>query len=155
MALSDAAIGDIETLKQRYPDIAAAILPSLYIAQRETGMIDDDAVRTVASALQMEPIRVREVATWYTMYHKKTIGRHLVEVCTNLSCHINGGQELLEHLCKELGVRPGSTTEDGRFTLREVECLGSCGTAPAMQVDGVFHENLTAEKASAVLRAAD
>jgi NADH-quinone oxidoreductase subunit E len=155
MALSEASKKEIAALKARYPEKAAATLPALYVAQRERALVDDEAVREVAALLELDEIRVREVATWYTMYHKQPVGKHLVEVCTNLSCHLNGGQELLQGVCKELGIQPGGTTADGRFTVHEVECLGSCGTAPALQVDGTFHENMTPDKVAAVLRAAD
>ncbi|MFH1810219.1 MAG: NADH-quinone oxidoreductase subunit NuoE [Pseudomonadota bacterium] len=155
MALSEASKKEIASLKTRYPDRAAATLPALYVVQRERELVDDEGVREVAALLELDEIRVREVATWYTMYHKHPVGKHLVEICTNLSCHLTGGQELLDSVCHELGVKPGETTADGRFTVHEVECLGSCGTAPALQVDGDFHENMTPEKVAAVLRAAD
>jgi len=146
---------EIAAIRDRYPEPAAATLPALYVAQREFGHLDDEAVALVAAALDLPEIKVREVATWYTMYHKRPIGTHLVEVCTNLSCHLCGGRELLQGICDELDVKPGQTTGDGRYTVCEVECLGSCGTAPAMQLDGEFHENLTPEKVAAALRAAD
>jgi len=146
---------EIAAIQERYPERAAATLPALYIAQREFGHIDDEAVALVAGELELPEVRVREVATWYTMYHKAPLGRHLVEVCTNLSCHLRGGKELLDGVCRELKVKPGGTTEDTRFTVCEVECLGSCGTAPALQIDGEFQENATPEKLAAALRAAD
>jgi len=145
---------EIEQICQRYPTRAAALLPALYLAQREWGVIDDDAIGAVAAALGVPAVRVREVATWYTMFRTRPEGRHLIEVCTNLSCHLCGGRELLDAICRELGIKPGETTADGRFTVREVECLGSCGTAPVMQLDGGFVENLTIEKATAALQSA-
>lgn len=145
----------IQELCNRYPDSerAAAVLPGLFLAQQECGVIDDKVVGDVAAALGMPPVKVREVATWYTMIHKQPVGRHHVEVCTNLSCHLRGGDELLTCVCKELGIKPGETTADGRFTVSEVECLGSCGTAPALQIDGVFHENQKPESVAALLKA--
>ena len=145
----------IERIRARYPEPRAALLPALYAVQAERGFVADDDVPTIARLLDIPEVRVREVATWYTMFHRRKVGRHLVEVCTNLSCHMRGGDELLRCLCRELGVEPGQTTRDGRFTVREVECLGSCGTAPVMQVDGEFHENLTPERALEVLRDLD
>ncbi len=155
MFFSEQAVQEIKEIKARYPDPAAATLPSLYVAQREHKFIDDEAIAAVAELLGQSKISVREVATWYTMYHKEPVGTHLVEICTNLSCQLNGGAELLQGICAQLGIKPGETTEDGRFTVHEVECLGSCGTAPAMQIDGEFHENLTLEKVSEILRAAE
>jgi NADH-quinone oxidoreductase subunit E len=145
---------EIEQLCQRYPTRAAALLPALYLVQRELGIIDDDAVAIVAGELGVPAVRVHEVATWYTLFKQRPEGTHLIEICTNLSCHLCGGRELLDAVCRELGIEPGETTADGRFTVREVECLGSCGTAPVMQVDGEFVENLTVEKATAALRSA-
>ncbi|MBN2362014.1 MAG: NAD(P)H-dependent oxidoreductase subunit E [Deltaproteobacteria bacterium] len=145
---------EIERLCERYPTRAAALLPTLQAAQRELGALDEAAIGMVAGALGVPAVRVQEVATWYTMFKLRPEGRHLVEICTNLSCHLCGGSELLDAVCRELGVRPGETTADGRFTVREVECLGSCGTAPVMQIDGAFVENLTLEKATAALQSA-
>lgn len=155
LAFSEDVQKEIAEIRSHYPDAAAATLPTLYVAQREFKMIDDEAIALVAKQLDLPEIHVREVATWYTMYHKKPVGKHVVEVCTNLSCHLRGGKELLDGICHELGINAGETTKDGRFTVAEVECLGSCGTAPAMQVDGEFHENLTADKVAAALRSAD
>lgn len=155
MFFSEQASQEIESIKARYPEAAAATLPALYVAQREHKFIDDKAIAAVAEALGQSEIHVREVATWYTMYHKEPVGTHLIEICTNLSCQLNGGAELLQGVCEQLGIEPGGTTEDGRYTVHEVECLGSCGTAPAMQIDGEFHENLTLDKVSAILRAAE
>ena len=152
--LSPQAKQEIEQLCARYPTRAAALLPTLYVAQRELGVIDDAAIALVAAELGVPAVRVREVATWYTMFRTQPEGRHLIEVCTNLSCHLCGGRELLDAVCHELGIQPGETTSDGKFTVREVECLGSCGTAPVMQIDGAFVENLTVEKATAALRSA-
>jgi len=145
---------EIEQICQRYPTRGAALLPALYLAQRDFGIIDDDVIGVIADELGVPAIRVREVATWYTMFKLRPEGAHLIEICTNLSCHLCGGRELLDAVCRELGIKPGETTSDGKFTVREVECLGSCGTAPAMQIDGAFVENLSIEKASAALRSA-
>jgi NADH-quinone oxidoreductase subunit E len=94
---------------------------------------------------------VDEVATFYVMFHTKPVGRHVVEMCTNVSCCLTGAEKIWAHLQKKLGVKPGETTADGRITLREVECLGSCGTAPAMLVDDEMHERLTVEKVDEIL----
>lgn len=155
MFFSEQAQQEIAELKTRYPDPAAATLPALYVAQREHKMITKEAIEAVAEALGQPTVKVREVATWYTMYHKEPVGQHLIEVCTNLSCQLNGGAELLAGICDQLGIKPGETTSDGRFTVHEVECLGSCGTAPVIQLDGEFHENLTLDKVSAILRTVD
>jgi len=105
----------------------------------------------VAELLGVSPARVDEVATFYLMFHTRPLGRHLVEMCTNVSCCLTGAERIWAHLKKKLGVKPGETTADGRITLREVECLGSCGTAPAMLVDEEMHERLTVEKVDEIL----
>lgn len=141
----------LAALVGRYPNRAAACLPALHLVQEVHGAVDVEAVELVASALEMPIGRVQEVATFYTMYHRKPVGRYHLEICTNLSCSLLGAEHLRDALSKELGIRPGQTTRDGMFTLEEVECLASCGTAPVMQVNGEFHENLTPESLRALL----
>jgi len=136
----------------RYPNKAAACLPVLHLCQEEHGVIDAEVVAYVATALDLPPGRVEEVATFYTMYRRKPAGRYHIEICTNLTCSLMGAEHLREVLAKELGIQPGQTTRDGMFSLSEVECLASCGTAPVLQVNGEFHERLTPETLRALLR---
>jgi len=133
-----------EVLRRYPPDRkAAAMIPALRIGQEIFGHLSAPVQRLAAERLGTSPTRAEEVATFYLMFHTRPIGRHLVEVCTNVSCCLAGGERIFEHLRGRLGVENGGTTADGRYTLREVECLGACGTAPAMLVDEEMHERLT------------
>lgn len=129
----------------RYPNKAAACLPVLHLCQEQQGVVDAEVVAFVAESLGVPPGRVEEVASFYTMYRRKPVGRYHLEICTNLSCSLAGAEHLREVLGRELGIQPGQTTRDGLFTLTEVECLASCGTAPVMLVNGEMHERLTPE----------
>ena len=131
---------------------ASALLPLLDIAQRQSdGWLPQPALDYVADFLSMPPIRVYEVATFYTMFNLKPIGRHHVQVCTNLSCWLRGSDEVLESCRKHLDIEVGETTENGAFTLNEVECLGACVNAPMMQVGDDYYEDLTAETTTRIL----
>jgi NADH-quinone oxidoreductase E subunit len=140
-----------ERLLTRYPNREAAILPTLYLAQREFGHLSDEAIMYVADLLGFTPARIYGVATFYTMYNKKPVGKYHLQVCRNLSCSLMGAEHLIERVSEKLGVKPGETTADGRFTLSTVECLGSCGTAPVMQVNDDYYENLSEESIDAIL----
>jgi len=135
----------------RYPNKAAACLPVLHLCQEQQGVVDAEVVAFVAEALGVPAGRVEEVASFYTMYRRKPVGRYHLEVCTNLSCSLAGAEHLREVLGRELGIQPGQTTRDGLFTLTEVECLASCGTAPVMLVNGELHERLTPDGVRALL----
>jgi NADH-quinone oxidoreductase E subunit len=150
-AFSDTARRELEAILSRYPDKEAAILPALYLAQREFGYLSDEAIVVVADLLGFTPARIEVVATFYTMYNRKPVGKYHVQICRNLSCSLLGAEHLIEHVSKKLGIRPGKTTPDGKFTLSEVECLGSCGTAPVLQLNDDYHEDLTEEKIDALL----
>ena len=146
-----------ETLKEfqatvaRYPKKEAAMLPVLYLAQREFGHLGPEAIDYVAKLMEQAPARVHGVVSFYTMYNMAPIGRHHIQVCRTLPCALRGAEEVTEFLKKKLGIECGQTTPDGRFTLSEVECLASCGTAPMMQVNDDYYENLTAEKIDQIL----
>ena len=135
----------------RYPKKEAAMLPVLYLAQREFGYLGPEAIDYVAKLMDQAPARVRGVVSFYTMYNMTPIGRHHIQVCRTLPCALRGAEEVTEFLRKKLGIECGQTTPDGRFTLSEVECLASCGTAPMMQVNDDYYENLTAEKINQIL----
>lgn len=128
---------ELAEIVKRYPPDrkAAAMLPALRLGQELFGHCSTAVQRLAADRLGTSPARAEEVATFYVMFHTKPHGRHLVEICTNVSCCLTGGERIFEHMKAKLGVANGGTTADGRITLREVECLGSCGTAPAMLVD--------------------
>ncbi|MGA6994575.1 MAG: NADH-quinone oxidoreductase subunit NuoE [Candidatus Deferrimicrobiaceae bacterium] len=151
LAFSEETRAKHERLLTRYPNRQAAILPTLYLAQREFGYLSDEAILYVADLLGFTPARIYGVATFYTMYNKKPVGKYHLQICRNLSCSLMGAEHLIGHVAKRLGVKPGETTADGRFTLSTVECLGSCGTAPVMQVNDDYYENLTEESIDAIL----
>jgi NADH-quinone oxidoreductase subunit E len=137
----------------RYPAErkSAAMIPALRLCQDVLGWVPPEAMSLCAERLEVPPARAREVATFYVMLHTEKPGRHVVDLCTNVSCALRGAERLLAYMEKKLGVRAGHSTLDGRFTLREAECLASCGTAPAMLVDERFHENLTEAKVDQIL----
>ena len=132
----------IEALFPRYPWKRGALLPALYFVQEEHGYINPEQARAVAELFELQPVDVYEVLTFYNMFFTEPQGRHHVYVCSNLPCSLRGGRTLLKRIEAHLGVRAGQTTPDGRITLGHEECLGSCGTAPMMRVDGQYHENL-------------
>lgn len=129
----------------------SAVMSALRIVQEEHFYLTQELMDAVADYLDMAPIAVYEVASFYTMYEHQPVGKHLVNVCTNISCKLRDSDGVVNHLQNKLGIKLGGTTEDGRFTLRAVECLGACVNAPMMQVDKDYHENLTAESIDAVL----
>jgi len=148
---SDAGKREFERLLSRYPDKDAVILPALHLAQKEQGYVSDGAIVYIAELLSTSPARIEGVATFYTMYNRKPVGKYHVQICRNISCSLLGAEHLIGHVSKKLGVKPGETTPDGKFTLTKVECLGSCGTAPVMQVNDDYHENLDEARIDAIL----
>jgi len=153
LEFSDRERREIATLVERYPEgkQAAALLPVLHLAQDRFGHLDADVQRLVAETLDVHPARVHEVVTFYEMYHEHPEGQFHLEVCTNISCHLCGGDAVLEHLQQKLGIRPGQITEDGMFSLMEAECLASCGSGPMMKVGLDYYECLTIEAVDALL----
>lgn len=138
----------------RYPEAhrRAATLPALWLAQEQHGWLPSEVLAYVAERVGAPAAHVLGVATFYTMFLTEKPGEHLVEVCTSVSCCLNGGRETLAYVCDKLGIRPGQTTPDGKFTVRGAECLGSCGTSPMAQIDNdVYVENLTEAKVDALL----
>jgi NADH-quinone oxidoreductase subunit E len=150
-AFSDAGKREFERLLTRYPDKDAVILPALHIAQKEQGYVSDGAIVHIAELLGTSPARIEGVATFYTMYNRVPVGKYHVQICRNISCSLLGAEHLIGHVSRKLGVKPGETTPDGKFTLTKVECLGSCGTAPVMQVNDDYHENLDEARIDAIL----
>ncbi len=140
-----------EEILTRYPNKRAAIMPTLWLAQKEFGHLSNDTLAYVGSLLDLSPAFVASVASFYTMYYKKPMGRHHVQVCTNLSCALVGSDDILDCVKKKLGIGTGETTADGKFSLDEVECLASCGTGPMMQIGDDYWEDLTTEKTLEIL----
>ena len=130
----------------------SALIPLLLlVVQRERGYIDNAGVNFLAQKLDLEVTDVWETATFYSMFNMRPVGRHHIQICKTLSCKIMGEPEITEHICNKLGVHAGETTADGKFTVSLVECLGSCGTAPMMQIGFDYHEDLTIEKVDKLL----
>jgi NADH-quinone oxidoreductase E subunit len=142
---------DLEEIKATYPDGRAAVLPALYSAQREFGWLSQEALEAVAQGLNIPKALVKGVATFYSMYRHEPKGRHLVQLCTNVSCMILGAESLLDLLKNKYGLEPGGTSADGRFSLVIMECIGACDEAPAMLVDEDFHSGLTGENIGGIL----
>ena len=141
----------VDALVARYPEPKAAMLMVLWEVQKANGWIDPEAEAWVAERLGTSPAQVHGVVSFYTMYKQKPMGRHHIQVCTTLSCMLRGSDELMQHLEGKLGIKEGEVTEDGKFSLCRVECLGSCGTAPMFQLNDDYHEDLTIEKVDKLL----
>ena len=144
-----------DALRAQYPAemSASLVLPLLHCLQREHGWIHEDEAAMVADYLGLPAMQVLEAVRWYTMFKQAPQGRHVLKVCRNIACALRGAEDLITHLQRTLGVQAGQTTPDGRFTLETVECLASCGTAPAMQVGDTYHERLTPAKVDSIIGA--
>ena len=133
---------DVRKIAKRYPDARSATLPALRLAQERDGWLSPETLREVADALELTPAYCKSVATFYDMYHLAPVGKHLVEVCTNLSCALAGAQNVVDAFESELGVKPGETTPDNEVTFRTVECLGGCGYATVVAVDHRYKQHV-------------
>ena len=142
---------EVQEIKVRYPDWRSAALPALRLAQEKHGYLSPDALRECAEALGATPAFCEAVASFYDMLHLAPIGRHMVEVCTNVSCALVGAQQVLENFEQELGIRAGETTEDGEVTLRPIECLGGCGWATIVAIDGRYRTYVKPEDVSGIV----
>ncbi|HEX5031043.1 MAG TPA: NADH-quinone oxidoreductase subunit NuoE [Candidatus Eisenbacteria bacterium] len=143
MALSDRAKSQIRELLKTYETNQSALIPALHVAQGDQGWLSEETQREVAQILEISSQEVRGVVSFYTMFLQKPAGKYLLQVCRNLSCSLRGGHKLTKQIEDKLKIKQGETTTDGRFTLIEVECLGSCGTAPVMMVNDKYVEDLT------------
>jgi NADH-quinone oxidoreductase subunit E len=144
--LSDALKTKFDKVIARYPLKRSAIVPLLLFGQDEVGYVSDELVEEIARRVEVRPIEVIETISFYSMLHQKPIGKYNFQVCTNVSCMLRGGEDILAHCARRLGIGHKQTTADGIFSLEEVECLGACCGAPAMQVNYDFYENLTPAK---------
>jgi len=145
--ISEQAKARMRALAARYPSGRSAVLPSLYIAQQEEGYITQAGLQAVAEAIGLTVDDVESVSTFYTMYYQQQPGKKVIKVCTSISCYLRDCDTLVEHLEKRLGIKRGETSPDGNYTLMTVECLASCGTAPVLQVNEEFVENVSLKMA--------
>ncbi len=148
---SDAARERLKKILSRYPTSRAALLPLLAWAQETNGWVSGRAMEEIAYALDLTPAYVHSVATFYTMYNKRPVGRYLIQVCTNIGCHLNRGEEVMERFLEETGTEPGETSENGLFTVIEVECLGACGFATVVQINEDYVENVTPDRVAGIV----
>ncbi|MEA3291365.1 MAG: NAD(P)H-dependent oxidoreductase subunit E [Pseudomonadota bacterium] len=151
--LSPQSLAEIERELAKYPpdQMQSATMPALRIAQDQERWLSPALIEEVAELLGIPAVRALEVASFYSMYELEPVGEIKIGVCTNISCMLRGSGEVVEYLEQKLGVKMGGTTDDGRFTLKEVECLGACGGAPMLQLDRAYHENLTPDKIDSIL----
>jgi NADH-quinone oxidoreductase subunit E len=150
-ALTQERERELQNILTRYPNPQAACIPLLHLCQEQNGWVSDDVIQFVATRLDLPAAHVQGVVTFYTLFNQKPVGKHQVWVCHTLPCALRGGENLLHHCEKRLGIHAGETTKDGKITLRTAECLASCGTAPMMQVNKDYYENLTPERVDEIL----
>ena len=154
MNFSENALKEVQRIIAFYPDgkQKSALIPVLHLAQQEFGgWLSADTMDYVAGLLKLDPIEVYEVATFYSMFNLKPVGKHMFEVCQTGPCMLNGSDDIVKYIYDKLGIKPGETTADGLFTLKTVECLGACGYAPMMQMGEHYREHLTKEKVDAIV----
>ena len=148
-----ALLEQFDTLRRQYPPEmnTSLVLPLLHSVQDANGYVTEAYAHAIAEYLGMPPIQVVEALTWYSMFDREPQGRYVIKVCRNIACSLRGSERIVAHLQQRLGIKVGETTPDGRYTLKAVECLASCGTAPAMQVNRTYHEQLDEAKLDAIL----
>lgn len=151
MILTEESVKKIKEKAKQYPRRKSAILPALTIAYQQVGYVDPDIYNEISRIIKIPALEIAEAATFYTMFPKEPRGKYLIQVCHNISCALMGAESLVSYLENKLGIVKGETTEDDLFTLITVECLGSCATAPMMQINEIFYENLTPEKVDQIL----
>ncbi len=150
-ALSEESTREIKKLKDRYPVTKSAILMVLHVVYNQFGYLDRAAVREAAGLMELPVLDFEQAASFYTMFPPRKVGKYHIQVCRTLSCMLRGSEELGEFLKEKLGIGMGEVTADGLFSLTEVECLGSCGTAPMMQINDTYYENLTRARVEKIL----
>jgi NADH-quinone oxidoreductase subunit E len=153
MPVVERLIPEFEALKKRLPPSfeSTLVMPCLHRVQAERGYVADEDIVDLVNYLGVPRMQIEQVLSYYTMFRRKPIGRWHLQACRNVTCSMRGSERLVDALARKLGVKPGETTADGRFTLSEVECLGSCGTAPVVMVNEAYHENLSTEKLDELL----
>lgn len=149
--LSQKFYDEMKKLEPRYPTKVALLLPALHQAQEETRWLPPEVLDEIGEYIGIHPAQVREVASFYTMYNLKPVGKAHIKICTNVACALRGAEELVEHCEKKLGIRCGETTDDQKITIMEEECLGACGTAPALMFNDDYVENVNLSKMDELL----
>lgn len=149
--ISDEIQSRMREIVGRYPSARSAMLPCLHLVQREQGYVTPEGIAAVAEVIGVKADEVESVVTFYSMYSEQPLGKHVLKVCTSISCYLSGCDQLIEHFSSRLGIAPKQTTPDGLFTLQGVECLAACGMAPVMQVNDAFVENVTPEMADELI----
>jgi NADH-quinone oxidoreductase subunit E len=152
MKIPDKLITEFQNIIQRYPVRRSALIPILMTTQEEFGYVPPELIQELAKFVDIPEIDVHEVITFYSMLRTRPVGKHHIQVCTNISCMLLGGEEIYSRISEKLGISEGGLTQDGRFSLTEVECLGACCNAPAMQINYKYHEDLTIEKVDRILK---
>ena len=151
MEFSEETKQKFEEISSHYPTKTAAVLPAVYLAQEEFGYVDEEVFEYVANLLDLSPVFLKNTISFYTMFRGKETGKYLIQVCSTLSCSLMNSEHIVEYIKKKINIDVGETTTDKKFTLIKVECLGSCGTAPMMQINDDYYENLTVEKVNEIL----
>jgi len=151
MALSEASVSYIKKELDRYESRLSAIIPALFKVQEEKGWIETSDIEELSRVMDIPSSSIQEVATFYTMFNKKETGKYHIQVCCNITCAMKKSRELTDYICNKLNVKDGEVTKDGLFTVSRVECLGSCDTAPVMQVNFDYHENLDEKKVDQII----
>ena len=154
MEFTPEELNEVAALKAKYPHPKAAIMPVLWMAQKKWGWLSEDVMRYVGEVMELPYSHVLGVATFYTMYFKKPMGKNHIQVCTNVSCMLRGGKDIYDHVSGKLGIGHNEATEDGTYSLEEVECMGACGGAPMIAINETFHENMDKDKVDAAISAA-
>jgi NADH-quinone oxidoreductase E subunit len=149
--LTESNLHKVDELRKRYPTSQALVLPVLWMIQEQDGYISEESMKYAGTLLNVPYSHILGVVTFYTMLQKKTVGKHHIEVCTNISCMLRGSGKILEHIEKRLGIKAGEISQDKKWMLSEAECLGSCGTAPMLAIGDEYYENLTLEKIDSLI----
>ncbi|MBC8182255.1 NADH-quinone oxidoreductase subunit NuoE [candidate division KSB1 bacterium] len=145
-------VGKIRELTESFPEKNSAMIPAMHLIQDEFGWLPDQAIRELADILKVAPNKIYGVASFYSMFNLKPVGKYHIQVCRNVSCQLMGAKNVIEHLSKKLNIQPGETTEDNKYSISQVECLGSCGTAPVMMINDKYYENLTEQKVDEIIK---
>jgi len=151
MKLSERAETALAEIKKKYPAEKSAVVPALYIAQEELGCLNEEALAWVAERTGVQPAHVRELASFYSMFYSRRLGRYNIQVCRTLPCALRGAEKIVEYLRDRFGLKPGQVSADGMWSYEEVECLGSCGTAPVCRINDHYFENLTPQKLALII----